>query len=238
MPRRSALREEPIPNPLHFPSYKKLSRCILALEKLALFALLQRKRLRHRNLPSFSVSVIVLPLIDPLYVAGWPADCSSSSYRPAAFRRVRPAQVEIAVSIDDKRPSILPLRAVVFNRRRLLADLDIDMLAAPNSCRNTLHVLRFAVTENKKPRRITNRRTRLVMPTQFHEIASKLQRRKDAEKLSSNSSRSTHTAGENEPFIQICVHPDFSGNCSVSFSYFKVRTPKTMRRLLVTCLCC
>src|SRR5687768_13214363 len=62
--------------------------------------------------------------------------------RSAALHRVRPAQIKPPVSIHRKRTFDRSMRAIVLNRRRLRSVLDIDVVATPNSGRNSLHISR------------------------------------------------------------------------------------------------
>jgi len=51
---------------------------------------------------------------------------------------VSAAQFEISVAIDNQRAVNHATRTIVFNRRRLRADLNIDVLTAPHTGGNSL----------------------------------------------------------------------------------------------------
>lgn len=151
MPSRSALREEPVTHSLHITSYQELSRyarlhvdrrlLLFTLEQVRFFPLLKRERFvvetfklqRQRHRVAVDRSDKIRRLRFRLLVG---------AYRSAAFGRVCSTQLEPPVSIDNQRPLNRSMRAIILNRRRLLSDLNTNMISTPRSGRNSLHISR------------------------------------------------------------------------------------------------
>src|SRR6185369_6980692 len=73
----------------------------------------------------------------------------------AALHAMCTVQVEIAITIDNERSLNYARSTVVFDRRRLRADLHIDVLAAPVSGGNVLHLL--SPRDNRDEEQQTNK---------------------------------------------------------------------------------
>ena len=132
-------------------SLRPCSLTLLALEKVARFSLLQRERLfiRFGNFQRQSHRVAT----DRTSVSRWIFlrffVCPD---RTTAFHPVCPSPAKLTITVDNQRPLDHTVCAIVFNRRRILADFNLYMLPTPHASRNTLHLLTSSPDRNQQQR--------------------------------------------------------------------------------------